>query len=210
MGGWSRHEGPALALPVEGIDTDQLIPARFMSVPRDQGYGSFLLHDLRADPDFALTRHPGATILVAGRNFGCGSSREAAVYALVDAGVRAVLAPSFGDIFAANAVNNGLLPGVIAPDLAARLFALLHSPQPMVLTLGPDRLRLGGLEAGFALDPQWRQKLMNGWDDIDLTASLSEQIAAYRARDAQARPWAGLTQQDRAGLTPRTQQEDNR
>ncbi|MCV6594783.1 MAG: 3-isopropylmalate dehydratase small subunit, partial [Silicimonas sp.] len=116
MAGWTTHSGAALALDRENVDTDQLIPARFMSTPRADGYGDFLLHDLRRDgegepvSDFPLNRHPKASILVTGRNFGSGSSREAAVYALIDFGIRVVVAPSFGDIFASNAVNNGLLP----------------------------------------------------------------------------------------------------
>ncbi|MGY9047750.1 MAG: 3-isopropylmalate dehydratase small subunit, partial [Rhodobacterales bacterium] len=115
MAGWSRHDGTAVALPRDNIDTDQLIPARFMSASRAEGYGQFLLRDLReGDPDFPLDRFPQASILLAGRNFGCGSSREAAVYALVDAGIRCVIATGFGDIFAANAVNNGLLPARLA------------------------------------------------------------------------------------------------
>ncbi len=123
----------ALACPLAqaNVDTDQLIPARFMKEPRSVGYGQFLLHDLRHDEsgkprhDFVL-EHPQASqasILVARRNFGAGSSREAAVYALVDFGFRCVIAPSFGDIFASNAVNNGLLPaartGCRAPAGAA-------------------------------------------------------------------------------------------
>ncbi len=116
MAGWTTHQGAGVVLPLANIDTDQLIPARFMSVPRAEGYGGFLLHDLRYDKDGSpradvpLNAVPEASVLVARRNFGSGSSREAAVYALVDAGIRAVIAPSFGDIFASNAVNNGLLP----------------------------------------------------------------------------------------------------
>ncbi len=120
MSGWTKHSGTAVALDLESVDTDQLIPARFMSTPRSEGYGRFLLHDIRNDADgapiadFPLKRIPGASVLVTRRNFGSGSSREAAVYALVDFGIRVVIAPSFGDIFAANAVNNGLLPAQIS------------------------------------------------------------------------------------------------
>ena len=109
MAGWSTDKGMAVCLPQANIDTDQLIPARFMSVPRAQGYGRFLLHDMRREEtgdlnaDFPLNAQEGISVLVAGRNFGSGSSREAAVYALVDSGIRAVFAPSFGDIFASNA-----------------------------------------------------------------------------------------------------------
>ena len=134
MSGWTRHEGLAVGLPRENVDTDQLIPARFMATPRSEGYGRFLLHDLRGD-GFPLDapEADGASVLVARRNFGSGSSREAAVYALVDAGFRAVIAPSFGDIFAGNAVNNGLLPAVAA---AGEVEALLSAaPLPVSIDL---------------------------------------------------------------------------
>ena len=122
-----------VALAAANVDTDQLIPARFMKEPRSVGYGQFLLYDVRHDeqdtpnPEFILHRPNAndAEVMVSRRNFGAGSSREAAVYALVDYGFRCVVAPSFGDIFASNAVNNGLLPAVVEEDDAARLLAAL-------------------------------------------------------------------------------------
>lgn len=196
MSGWTRHEGTAVALARENIDTDQLIPARFMSTPRAEGYGRFLLHDLRRDgagaldPGFALNRAEatGASILIARRNFGAGSSREAAVYALVDAGFRAVIAPSFGDIFAGNAVNNGLAPLRVSPDEAEALIAAC--PAHLTIDLEAGTIADGGREAAFDLDPIWRLKLTRGWDDIDLTASHEAAIAAYAARRRASAPWA--------------------
>jgi 3-isopropylmalate/(R)-2-methylmalate dehydratase small subunit len=178
-------DGVAVGLAMDNIDTDQLIPARFMSAPRSQGYGGFLLADLRG-PGFALDdpRAAGAQILIAGRNFGCGSSREAAVYALVDAGFRAVIAPSFGDIFAANAVNNGLLPAVA--ETGALLAAL---PGPARVDLDGQTVAVGGQTLPFAIDPVWRLKLLNGWDDLDLTARHQTEIAAHTARVRNAAPW---------------------
>ena len=135
MAGWSTHEGEAVVLDRRDVDTDQLIPARFMSASRAEGYGRFLLHDLREDDaDFPLDRHPGASVLVAGPNFGCGSSREAAVYALVDAGIRVVVAESFADIFVGNAVNNGLLP-VATPEAAALRAAIGPGAAPARIDL---------------------------------------------------------------------------
>lgn len=199
MAGWRDHSGLAVALPFEGIDTDQLLPARFMSTPRAEGYGCYLLHDLRFDAtgelrqDFPLNRHEGLSVLVAGRNFGGGSSREAAVYALVDYGVRAVIAPSFGDIFASNAVNNGLLPARVTPaDGKALTKALGDTPQNLTIDLETCQIALGDLAVPFTLDPVWRTKLIEGWDDIDMTASHSGAIAAFRVRDRLARPWASL------------------
>jgi 3-isopropylmalate dehydratase small subunit len=121
-------EAGACPLPLDNVDTDQLIPARFMKRPRSDGYGQFLLHDLRQDaanPACALDqdRFKGCQILIAGRNFGCGSSREAAVYALADFGFRCVIASSFGDIFASNAVKNGVLPALVSPEQAEVLLA---------------------------------------------------------------------------------------
>lgn len=203
------QQGPfratAVGLSVENIDTDQLIPARFMAQPRSAGYGGFLLHDLRG-PGFPLDAPEarGAAILVAGRNFGCGSSREAAVYALVDAGFRAVIAPSFGDIFASNAVNNGLLPA--RADTAALLEAL---PGPAAIDLAAQTVGIGGHLAAFDIDPVWKLKLMNGWDDIDLTASHRDRIAAFaRTRRADA-PWLwDLTATNRGPRAPHTGRDD--
>ena len=195
MAGWTHHEGLAVGLPLENVDTDQLIPARFMSAPRTQGYGRFLLYDLRHGedgsprPDFPLNapQAAGASVLVARRNFGGGSSREAAVYALVDAGFRAVMAPSFGDIFAGNAVNNGLLPARVSEQDAASLLAA--SPAPVRIDLERQTIALGERQTGFELDPVWRLKLINGWDDVDLTRAHAAEIAEYAKARRAARPW---------------------
>ncbi|MFP5508811.1 MAG: 3-isopropylmalate dehydratase small subunit [Alphaproteobacteria bacterium] len=199
MAGFSLIDGPAVALPQDNIDTDQLIPARFMSVPRKDGYGPYLLHDLRFDaqgaprPDMPLNRHTDARILVTRRNFGSGSSREAAVYALVDFGIQAVLAPSFGDIFASNAVNNGLLPARLPEDrIEALLTRLGTDSAAMTVDLTDSVIRLGNQVIPFDLDPIWRLKLINGWDDIDMTASHGAAIAAFRAARAKAAPHAML------------------
>jgi len=195
MSGWSRHEGLAVALPVENIDTDQLIPARFMSAPRSAGYGGYLLHDMRRGEDgtpdaaFPLNRPQaaGASVLIVRRNFGAGSSREAAVYALVDAGFRAVIAPSFGDIFASNAVNNGLLPARVPAEAVEGLIAA--APLSLTIDLEAGQIRHAGGSLDIELDPVWRQKLINGWDDIDLTRSHGAAIAAFAEARIVAAPW---------------------
>lgn len=206
MPGWQKHDGVAVVLDRESVDTDQLIPARFMSTPRAEGYGGFLLHDLAHDAqgtpldDFVTHRAPQASVLVARRNFGSGSSREAAVYALVDFGFRAVVAPSFGDIFSANAVNNGLLPAQAEPALVDRLIAALGTGTgPARIDLTQGTLSVAGIDIPLTLDPVWRQKLINGWDDIDLTAHHAGAIAAYRATRLQDAPWAVLSP-DQTGL----------
>ena len=199
MAGFSIIAGPAVALPQDNIDTDQLIPARFMAVPRKDGYGPYLLHDLRFDaaggprPEMPLNRHQDAAILVTRRNFGSGSSREAAVYALVDFGIKAVLAPSFGDIFASNAVNNGLLPARLPEDrIEALLTRLGTDAAAMNVDLTDCVIRLDNEVIPFDLDPIWRLKLINGWDDIDMTASHGAAIAAFRAARAKTAPYAML------------------
>ncbi|MEX0339377.1 MAG: 3-isopropylmalate dehydratase small subunit, partial [Arenibacterium sp.] len=173
--------------------TDQLIPARFMSVPRSEGYGPYLLYDLRRDEagalrsDFPLNSTNGASVLIAGRNFGCGSSREAAVYALVDAGFRAVIAPSFGDIFAGNAVNNGLLPAQVSDEELASL--MVTGTCNIQIDLDAKTLSANGQTLGFTLDQTRQVKLINGWDDIDLTLTQDDHITTHRARLSDEHPW---------------------
>jgi 3-isopropylmalate/(R)-2-methylmalate dehydratase small subunit len=182
----------ACPLGLANVDTDQLIPARFMKRSRADGYGGFLLHDLRAQPGFVLDQpaHAGAAILVARRNFGTGSSREAAVYALWDYGIRCVIAPSFGDIFASNAVKNGLLPAQVSEADAEALLAALA--QGGTLTVDLDRCVIvsAAQAVAFTIDPVRRLQLLNGWDDIDLTLRHTADIAAYRARRFAGSPWA--------------------
>ncbi|MBM2320131.1 MULTISPECIES: 3-isopropylmalate dehydratase small subunit [Marivita] len=203
MSGWTTHTGLAVALDRENVDTDQLIPARFMSTPRSEGYGDFLLHDMRknsdgtAVSDFPLNKVPNASILVSRRNFGSGSSREAAVYALVDFGISVVIAPSFGDIFASNSVNNGLLPARVAEaDAVAAIAKLADGPQEVSVDLSDKTIRLGNTTLEFTLDDVWQQKLINGWDDIDLTHNHKQAIAAFRAQHVQQMPWAIPVQQN--------------
>jgi 3-isopropylmalate/(R)-2-methylmalate dehydratase small subunit len=180
---------PACPLPFSGIDTDQLIPARFMNRTRAEGYGPYLLHDLRQQPGFPLNdpRHAGAQILIARRNFGGGSSREAAVYALADFGIRCVVAPSFGDIFASNAVGNGLLPAVAAEaDVEAMLAA---APAVFTVDLHACTISAGHGMWPFTINAVWREKLLQGWDDIALTRRHQAAIDAFVAADRHRRPW---------------------
>lgn len=195
MKGWTTITGHAVALPQENVDTDQLIPARFMSAPRSQGYGAFLLHDARQDqPDHVLNRQKTADVLITRRNFGSGSSREAAVYALVDFGIKAVFAPSFGDIFAGNAINNGLLPARVSEDHIEALLAAIGTDALRAhVDLQARTAAIGGHVFSFELDPVWQQKLMNGWDDIDMTAQHIKEITKFSAARLVAYPWAWPT-----------------
>ncbi len=193
-------EAPACPLGLEHVDTDQLIPARFMQTPRAMGYGGFLLHDLRRDgagglrPDLAVNdpRYAQAQVMIGRANFGCGSSREAAVYVLADAGYRCVLAPSFGDIFSSNAVKNGVLPARVS---AADIEVLLADPVVLAggairVDLAAQTVSVGNKVIAFEVRADWKKQLLNGWDDVDLTRSYAEDIAAFVARDKGGRPWA--------------------
>jgi len=197
VSGWTTHVGTLVQLAMDGVDTDQLIPARFMSRPRADGYGDCLLHDLRRDAhgerlaDFPLERHPDASILLAGHDFGCGSSREAAVYALVDAGIRVIIAPGFGDIFAANAINNGLLPARIDEGARSTLQGIVGDDSAtMRVSLEDSTLSIAGTSLPFALDDSWRTRLVNGWDDIDLTLAHASRIARHRDLRRREARWA--------------------
>jgi 3-isopropylmalate/(R)-2-methylmalate dehydratase small subunit len=191
----------ALACPVglENVDTDQLIPARFMSRPRAAGYGGFLLHDLRFGLDGALRpgfplneeRYAGAKVLVTRRNFGTGSSREAAVYALWDYGIRCVIAPSFGGIFEGNAVKNGLLPAVVNErDLSVIETWLSNAQRPdIIVDLEQAEIIAGPHRIALVIEPVRRLRLLNGWDDLDLTDRHMAEIAAFRAKRFTTAPW---------------------
>jgi len=190
------HSGRAAVLPMANIDTDQIIPARFLRKPRSAGYGNFLFHDMRFDRDgqpveeFPLHRDPGASILVAGDNFGCGSSREGAVYALVDAGIRVVIAPSVADIFRNNAVRNGLLPVVLeASDHEALARAVEAEP---ALAVDLEARTIGHATLGtlaFEIDAPSRRRLIEGRDDIADTAAHLDEIEAFETRYRDAAPW---------------------
>jgi 3-isopropylmalate/(R)-2-methylmalate dehydratase small subunit len=197
---FARLTGKACRLLLPNVNTDQILPARYLKLPRAAGLGPVLFHDLRRDPDgnekadFPLNQPVwrDAAILIAGRNFGGGSSREAAVYALFDHGIRCVIAPSFGDIFMGNAVKNGLLTATVAEGDEAELAgAVAAEPATMVtVDLEQQLIRCGGGTYRFAIDPVSRAQLLNGWDDVDLTESRRADIAAFVARDKSSRPWA--------------------
>jgi 3-isopropylmalate/(R)-2-methylmalate dehydratase small subunit len=197
---FTRLSAPACPLDVANLNTDQLLPARYLKRPRSAGFGPVLLHDLRFDaqeneqPDFTLN-HPAwrkAQIMVGRANFGCGSSREAAVYALWDYGIRCVIAPSFGDIFSGNAAQNGLLTAIISDTDTATLIATLHAKPDAIVSvdLEDQTVACAGKTYPFSIDPVRRTRLLNGWDDIALTMSFQDQVAAFKAADRARRPWA--------------------
>ena len=194
--------GAACPINQSNLNTDQIVPARYLKWTRSMNLGRVLFHDLRFDagehekPDFPLNRPAwcNAKTLVSARNFGCGSSREAAVYALYDYGLRCVIAPSFGDIFASNAVQNGLLTAAVTDDEAAEIMASLTQTPDLLLSVDLEQQTFicGNRPYKFTIDPVRRTRLLNGWDDLALTESYRERIAAFKVRDQRERPWATL------------------
>jgi len=190
----------AAPLDLANVDTDQIIPARFLKRPRDARYPEYLFHDIRRDadgaqdPSFVLNRPPwrDAQVLVADRNFGCGSSREAAVYALADSGFRAVIAPSFGDIFYSNAMKNGFLPIRLPTTVCNGLRQTLAERQGGQIAIdlraetvtGPD-----GAEWRFEVSAFHKQCLLEGLDDIGFTLAQQDAITAADAKRASTMPW---------------------
>ena len=192
----------AVAAPLDmaNIDTDKIIPARFLRKLRGPDYERWAFHDIRFDadgkekPDFVLNQAPyrSAKILVAGANFGCGSSREAAVYVLFDYGIRAVIAPSFGDIHYGNELQNGMLPVVLPDEACQKLRQQLREiPGAQIgidlesqAVTGPD-----GAAYSFDIDPSHKERLLKGLDDIGLVMQNIKEIEAFEKKHHGEMPW---------------------
>jgi 3-isopropylmalate/(R)-2-methylmalate dehydratase small subunit len=188
----TTHRGLVAPLPRRDIDTDQIVPKQFLKSIERAGFGRCLFYDWRVrpdgspHPDFVLNqpRYAGASILVAGANFGCGSSREHAAWALQDFGFRVIIAPSFADIFRANAVTNGILPVVLPHD---RVTAIAHAAQTVSgycldVNLSTCRVQdADGLSVSFDIDEPSRHRLLHGLDDIAVILQYEAAIARYEA-----------------------------
>ena len=195
MQSFTVHTGIVAALTRDNVDTDQIIPKQFLKRIERTGYGDVLFFDWRydregkPDPAFPLNapRYRGATILLAGKNFGCGSSREHAVWALRDYGFRAVIAPSFADIFANNCLKNGVLTVALRPSEIAQLLAL-DAAGPYELKIDLEQCQVsgnGGFQTDFEIDPFSRTCLLEGLDEIGTTLKREAEIARYeRTRQA--------------------------
>ncbi|MDT7836929.1 3-isopropylmalate dehydratase small subunit [Aquabacterium sp. OR-4] len=203
---FTEHTGVAAALLRPNIDTDAIIPSREMTSVGKTGLADGLFAVWRyldaaarvPDPQFVLNRpaQRGSSVLLGGENFGCGSSREHAVWALKEYGVRAVVAPSFGAIFAANCVRNGLAP-VLLPAAQVQALAEVVAADPKYHQLTVDLLHqrlsvVDGPQFRFSMPDEQRQALVSGLDPIGQTLQLGERIAAFEARDRALRPWAYL------------------
>ena len=179
-------DGTAVPLDRADVDTDQIIPAQYLKRTERTGFGPFLFDEWRKDPDFVLNdrRYEGATILITGPNFGSGSSREHAPWALEDYGFRAVIAPSFADIFRNNCLKIGLLPIELRLEsVRALMDAVLDDPTTrIVIDLGSLTVRAPGLDETFDMESFTRWRLMEGLDDIGLTLRHEAEIAVFEAR----------------------------
>ena len=182
-----RVTSSAVVLDRADVDTDQIIPKQFLKRIERSGYGDFLFFDWMKDEEFEL-RQPGASearILIAGRNFGCGSSREHAAWALEDFGFRVVVAPSFGDIFHTNAIKTGLAPIVVTPAQLAELRAAVAGQNELTVDL--ETLTIthpGGLSIAFPFDPHARETLVHGLDDVARTMLRDDEITRFEAAHA--------------------------
>ena len=198
---FTRLEAVAAPIDLPNVDTDRVIPARFLRKPQGSpGYERYLFHDVRFDaggaerPEFVLNQ-PGfreARIVVAAENFGCGSSREAAVWALAAYGVRAVIAASLGDIFHQNCGKNGVLAVILPADTVANLRRQLHARPGATLAVDLEAQTVtapDGAVHRFDIDPFRKRMLLDGQDDIGLTLAHEPQIAAYEAQHRAAPPW---------------------
>ena len=191
---FTAHTGTAVALRRSDVDTDQIIPSDWLKRVERTGFGMGLFSQWREDPEFVLNRpeHKGASVLLAGENFGTGSSREHAVWALTDFGFTAVISVRFADIFRGNSLKGGLLPVQLPATVVDRLMALVEADPttPVTVDLGAREVRAGDVVAPFELDDFTRWRLMEGLDDIGLTLRHDADIASYE----ESRPaWKPVT-----------------
>ena len=200
MEAFTKLTAVAAPLDMANIDTDKIIPGRFLRKLRGPGYDKLAFHDIRfhadgsENPDFVLNKVPyrAAKILVAATNFGCGSSREAAVYVMFDFGIRAVIAPSFGDIHYGNELQNGMLPVVLPDAVCASLRAQLHASPGATISIDLDAQHVtapDGARHAFEIDANAKERLLKGLDDIGLVMQYSNEIEAFEQRHRQAMPW---------------------
>jgi 3-isopropylmalate/(R)-2-methylmalate dehydratase small subunit len=197
---FTRLTGVAAPLPMMNVDTDMIIPKQFLKTIQRTGLGRNLFDEMRYDdkgeelPDFVLNRpaYREAKILVAGENFGCGSSREHAPWALLDFGIRCVIAPSFADIFYNNCFKNGILPIVLPQEDVDKLMDDAERGANAVVTVDLERQEITGPDGGrigFEIDPFRKHCLLNGLDDIGLTMEKAAHIDAFEAKGRGAMPW---------------------
>ncbi len=185
-------EGRAIPLGLKNVDTDIIIPARWLKTISREGLGAGAFETLRAEPGNVIEdpAYAGAPILIAGDNFGCGSSREHAAWAMGDLGIRVVIAPSFSDIFSGNAVKNGILPVVLPQDAVDRLLEVAREGQPITVDLETQTVTTPFQDRfAFTLDPFRRDCLLNGLDEVGLTMARDAAIGGFEASRNAVQPW---------------------
>jgi 3-isopropylmalate/(R)-2-methylmalate dehydratase small subunit len=199
---FARLTAVAAPMDLPNIDTDRVIPARFLRKPREAGFGPLLFHDVRFDaagapkPEFVLNQpaYRSARILVTAENFGCGSSREMAVWALMDYGIRVVIGPSFGDIFFENCFKNGALAVVLPAEVAAGLRRALAERPGATLSVDLESQTItgpGGEAIRFEIDPFRKHGLLTGQDEVEMTLARLPAVEAFEARRRVEMPWLG-------------------
>jgi 3-isopropylmalate/(R)-2-methylmalate dehydratase small subunit len=197
---FTRFTGLAAPLDMSNVDTDKLLPNRFFRKARGNGLQQYMLHDIRFNsdgtekPEFILNQKPyrEARILVAGPNFGSGSAREGAVYAVSDYGIRAIIAPSFSDIYSGNMLQNGMLPVVLSQEACDDLRAQLHAKPGAEITIDLEAKTVtapDGKVYAFDMDASPRERLLKGQDDIDLILVHKDAIEAFEQRYLEQHPW---------------------
>jgi 3-isopropylmalate/(R)-2-methylmalate dehydratase small subunit len=194
---FTKHTGLAAPLDRVNVDTDQMVPKQFLKLPSREGYGKFLFYDWRylpgdlPNPDFVLNqpRYKGASVLLARNNFGCGSSREHAPWAIQDYGFRAILAPSYADIFYSNCFKNGLLPVTLAAEEIDELFRRAEKTAGYQVTVDLEQQLVtdaAGLRCSLEVDPFRREMLLKGLDEIGLTLIYEPEISAFETKGVRA------------------------
>jgi 3-isopropylmalate/(R)-2-methylmalate dehydratase small subunit len=185
-------EGRAIPFGAKNVDTDVIIPAKWLKTITREGLGEGAFEAIRAEPGniFDDPAYKGAPILIAGDNFGCGSSREHAAWALLDMGIRVVIAPSYSDIFSGNAVKNGILPVVLPQEAVDRLMEVARQGETIHVDLEAQTVTTPFQDRfTFEIDPFRKHCLMGGLDEVALTLESSDAIAAYETKRAEARGW---------------------
>ena len=182
-----QHRGTVAPLRRNHVDTDQIIPKQFLKRIEKSGFGPFLFNDWKLDPAFVLNqpKYQGASVLAAGVNFGCGSSREHAAWALLDAGFRIVIAPSFADIFRNNAIGNGVLPVALSEAAVEQILTRAEQEQNYAVNVDLENCQVSdnfSLNESFVIDEASRRRLLEGTDEIDFILNHESDIAAYERR----------------------------
>ena len=196
---FTKHSGKCAPIPLANVDTDQIMPKQFLKHVGRAGFGKYLFYDWRYDengnpkPDFVLNdpRYSQASILIAGANFGCGSSREHAPWAIEDFGFRVIIAPSFADIFYANCLKIGLLPITQPNEIVNKLLSIVSGDPDFLVTVDLESCSItaAGFNLSFTISEHHRQRLLNGLDDIAITLKNADKIASFENKREQAFPF---------------------